>query len=180
MIIYNLPDAPPLATYPPAIINREACVGIFNGNFPIFESNVFQISKKSNFPELTLPSGTISHWNDPVLVNSQDIPEWRDYLQRTNQPISVWVRGDSSGVTELLSSALSKFNPQWTEAYGSFDTWPDFFSYGNSTHKRAEGSSGVLAGVGITPYTIGYSGLTSAWANGFQSLARVENRAGNV
>lgn len=147
-------------------------------------SNLVEISKIQinswNFHLLTY-SGTITHWNDPVLVNSQDIVEWREYLQGTNQRISIWIREDSSGVTQVLSSTLGKMDQNWADAYGSFNTWPDFFSVGNySYYFRAEGSAGVLAGVGMTPFSIGYSGLTSALANAFSNLARVENRAGKV
>ena len=60
-------------------------------------------------------NGTILYWDDPSLVEANpgvDLP---------NSGIRVVARADTSGTTEIFTSALCLFDSNWNETYGNFN-----------------------------------------------------------
>ncbi|KAI8912690.1 hypothetical protein EDD86DRAFT_274355 [Gorgonomyces haynaldii] len=117
-------------------------------------------------------SGNITTWSDPLLL--RDNPGLSIYSGNPNATITVLVRSDSSGSTEILSSALSQFSSSWTS--GIFTTaagWPSF----NNT--LVSGTLGMTTAMLRTSYAIGY--VEQAYAAQFQlNYAAVKNKAGNI
>ena len=115
-------------------------------------------------------NGTIRWWNDTLLVSRN--PELASIPQR----ITLVVRGDSSGSTEILTSGLSAFSSEWLRVLGIFSasTW----SRSNATRVLASGSEALTRRVLKTAYTIGYAELAAA-LDFKVPYARMINKAGN-
>ncbi|KAF0982863.1 hypothetical protein FDP41_010842 [Naegleria fowleri] len=102
-------------------------------------------------------SGRISNWNDPSIAALN--PSIASKLP--NQPIKRVVRSDSSGTTELFTSALTAFaaasNGATTWYLGTVplpSAWPNETPINISKQK---GSSSLGNYVLLNPYTIGYN-----------------------
>ncbi|XXQ39334.1 G-protein coupled receptors family 3 profile domain-containing protein [Plasmodiophora brassicae] len=134
-----------------------------------------------NLPQLTAPliltrsllpaifMGRITMWNDPAIASAnpgQTMP---------SQPITVVVRSDSSGTTNVFASALSSFDAGWRSAFGA----DDLINWNVSNLLRASGNDGVVSYVAMRPYTISYSVMYEAKVVGV-SIANVVNVAGQT
>ncbi|CEO97692.1 G-protein coupled receptors family 3 profile domain-containing protein [Plasmodiophora brassicae] len=132
-----------------------------------------------NVPELTKPlvltrsalakifMGVITWWNDSMIAQTnpgQTLPR---------QPITVVVRQDSSGTTNVFSSALSSFDASFKAHFGG----ADLVNWNVTNLVKGVGNPGVVANVLMTPYTIGYSVLYDAQSVGV-SIAHIVNLAG--
>jgi phosphate transport system substrate-binding protein len=96
-------------------------------------------------------------WNDPSLVAVQD-PSVASVLSTINVSITLIVRSDSSGTTEIFTSALSSFSSDWASGFGTFQSWPPSFLNANLGRViLAPGNEGVLALVKMTNYSLGMS-----------------------
>jgi ABC-type phosphate transport system substrate-binding protein len=91
-------------------------------------------------------------WNHPDIVDLN-----RDFESELDQygNITVFVREDSSGTTEIFKKALSAFEDGFREQIGTVNasepSWP------NATVMKATLNEGVIASVSMTPGSIGYS-----------------------
>ena len=109
--------------------------------------------------------GRIISWQDPQITG--DNPGAR----LPKAPVIVVHRSDGSGTTNVLTTYLSKVDPEWSSkpGHGLSVSWP--------VGLAAEGSKGVLNLVRQTPGTIGYLELSYAMGNGVP-VAAVRNQAG--
>ena len=93
---YNLKSIPALRS---VVLTREALAGIFLGQ--------------------------ITTWDHNLILQSND---WGSELQQqlSGRNITVLFRSDSSGTTEMLTAALSRFSPEWNRSFGvsSKIEWP--------------------------------------------------------
>jgi phosphate transport system substrate-binding protein len=110
-------------------------------------------------------SGNIISWQDAAIAH--DNPG----VKLPKAAIIVVHRSDGSGTTNILTTYLSKVNPQWSEKIGHGLTVPWPVGIG------AEGSKGVLDFVQKNPGTIGYGELNYAVEKKVL-VASIENRAG--
>ncbi|KAG2374882.1 hypothetical protein C9374_010256 [Naegleria lovaniensis] len=120
-------------------------------------------------------AGRIANWNDASITALN--PSIASKLP--NQPIKRVVRSDSSGTTELFTSALTAFasNGATTWPLGtvaSATTWPNENS---SNISKQKGSSGVANYVLLNAYTIAYNTPDSIIE---QPSASIINAAGNA
>lgn len=101
-------------------------------------------------------SGNITKWNDPKLVEQNEGVELPDL------PITIVVRGDSSGTTENFTSYLEAAAPEaWT--HGEVEDWP-----ADIPAESAQQTGGV---VGLTKQTEG--AITYADASAVEGLGTV-------
>ena len=59
-------------------------------------------------------NGTVQYWNDSLLT------AYNEALVNVNQTITVVVRADKSGTTQLFTSALAAFSDNWRSTYQVF------------------------------------------------------------
>jgi phosphate transport system substrate-binding protein len=130
-----------------------------------------------NLPNLTRPLrlspkavagiylGRIISWQDPEIA--RDNPG----IGLPKAAVIVVHRSDGSGTTNVLTTYLSKVDPEWSAKAGSglAVNWP--------VGLAGEGSKGVLGLVRQTPGTIGYLELNYAKQNGM-AVAAIRNNAG--
>jgi ABC-type phosphate transport system substrate-binding protein/class 3 adenylate cyclase len=100
-------------------------------------------------------NATIMKWNDPAIaaVNpGLNLPN--EYIRRV-------VRADKSGTTEIFTSALSSFSPEWKAQFGVSQkpVWPN--STNNPYYIEGDTASGMARGVFVNYYSIGYNTLSS-------------------
>eukprot|EP01063_Lacrimia_lanifica_P009089 TRINITY_DN16118_c0_g1_i1.p1 TRINITY_DN16118_c0_g1~~TRINITY_DN16118_c0_g1_i1.p1 ORF type:complete len:1159 (+),score=277.46 TRINITY_DN16118_c0_g1_i1:36-3512(+) len=116
--------------------------------------------------------GSIHFWDDP------EIARWNPTLTLPHEPIRVHVRSGSSGTTSIITKALVAFGT-WNATRGAGSTWytDDELPHPGMNLTRVKGSSGMLAAVKDTPYSIGYSGQTGTVAKRLP-YASVVNKAG--
>ena len=123
----------------------------------------------------TLPlifSGGITWWNDTRLVVENPL------VQLPEARITLFVRADGSGTTEIFTQALAKFSSEFKTGIGGSDSckgaddcnWP-------AEAQLASGNSGVSLAVATTPFSIGYVVLGQAIEDNL-STALLINRAG--
>lgn len=130
--------------------------------------NVPDVKSPLRFSGATLAgifSGNIISWQDPAIAH--DNPG----VKLPKAAIIVVHRSDRSGTTDILTTYLSKVNPQWSEKIGHGLTVPWPVGIG------AEGSKGVVDFVKKYSGTIGYGELNSATEQNV-AVASVENRGG--
>ena len=108
--------------------------------------------------------GTISKWNDPILL--KDNPGLPD------KNIVVVHRSDGSGTTFVFSDFLAKVSPEWKSKCGASASikWP--------VGLGAKGSEGVTGLVKQTPFSVSYVELIFATQNKI-GYGSVKNAAGN-
>eukprot|EP01012_Entosiphon_sulcatum_P002782 TRINITY_DN10670_c0_g1_i1.p1 TRINITY_DN10670_c0_g1~~TRINITY_DN10670_c0_g1_i1.p1 ORF type:complete len:752 (-),score=107.87 TRINITY_DN10670_c0_g1_i1:120-2375(-) len=101
-------------------------------------------------------AGKVTSWRDPVILSTNPL---LDAVLPASSPIRV-VRKDSSGTTEVFTSALSAFNSDLFPTKFSGNSWA---KGGNLTALiTATENSGVSLAVIWTPGAIGYVGHSSA------------------
>jgi phosphate transport system substrate-binding protein len=118
-------------------------------------------------------NGTIKTWNHALLV------ERNTYLASIPENITVVVRSDSSGSTEILTNSLSAFSSTWKTRFSSFSVFAGGWSRTNVSYAPASGDVGIALKVMQTPNSLGYMDLTTANTYG-APFAYVVNRAGSV
>ncbi|KAL0486379.1 adenylate cyclase [Acrasis kona] len=111
---------------------------------------------------------------------------WNDsYIQSLNpalvlpaKPITVVVRQDSSGTTDIFTSALSTFDSKWASTVGrsQLPLWP---TRNTSLFMTAPQSIGMSKAVLLSPYSIGYN-TYSLTINIQQSFASFKNSQGII
>jgi ABC-type phosphate transport system substrate-binding protein len=120
-------------------------------------------------------TGNITQWRDSRILNLNPKID----AQIPNASITVIVRGESSGTTNLFTNALSLFDPvQWP--FGAVNTWPaPLLSLPNV--QTVKGNAGVAVGLEQFPNAIGYIAFPFL-ASADQVVKRVDliNKAGNV
>lgn len=87
----------------------------------------------------------ITRWNDP------DIVSLNQGLALPGKDIEVIVRSDGSGTTYNFTNYLSKLSAEWQKTYGN-----NFTIQWHKELKQVKGSSGIVAEVKKTPYSISY------------------------
>ena len=93
-------------------------------------------------------------------------------LANVTEKISLIVRSDSAGVSEVLTSALSSFSAEWKASVGTSTRpkWP-------VSYKQYIEHSDLAIGVRLAEYSLGYTSVDDA--NTFQlSVAQISNAAG--
>lgn len=146
---YNIPIL--LATDPVLNLSRSAIVGIFNG--------------------------TITTWNDPAILSTN--PRLAFRIASSSPGITTVKRSDSSGTTQIFTTALSAFNSVWKSRYGSFGStvWPPVTSPAISLLGSL--NQGVAIRVLTNTYSIGY--LEQAIADQYSMrYASIINLAGST
>ncbi len=110
--------------------------------------------------------GKITKWNDPLLKSNNP------GLNLPDQAISVIVRSDGSGTTNIFSDYMSKISKNWAEKVGVGKSlnWP--------VGMGAKGNPGVAGTISQTVGTIGYIGSEYAFAQKIQT-AKIQNSDGN-
>ena len=94
----------------------------------------------------------ITRWSDPAIA------ALNPSLQLPNSQITVCVRSDKSGTTEIFKTALASAEPAFAQQIGSSSS----ASWTNATVSFRDGNSGVAAFVAETAFSIGYVGLAEA------------------
>jgi len=146
-LVYNIPDLPSNFTL---VLSRSAIANIFAGNITVWNDTTLQTLN----PGVVLPA-------QPIVLPAQ--------------PIVLVVRKDSSGTSQIMTSALSSFSPAWASTYGVFtdpDNWP-VFAY------KGETSTGVSGIVSSIPNSFGYLDQDRAVQDGLP-YAAIINKAGNA
>jgi phosphate transport system substrate-binding protein len=111
-------------------------------------------------------SGAVKTWNDPLIAASNPTAK----LPAT--PITVVVRSDSSGSTNILTSHLAAIDAKSFKA----SSLPDWAGLGK-TAVKAKGSSGVAEAITATPGSIGYLEISNKLAAKL-TPASIENKKG--
>jgi phosphate transport system substrate-binding protein len=134
---------------PPLILDRETLAGIYLGH--------------------------ITDWNDPAIIRLN--PDLKDKLPA--KPITTVHRSDGSGTTEIFTTALSAFSPEWKEkaGFGPAIEWPVDKAGGPGI--GGKGNQGIAGAVQNTPNSIGYVELSFAVANKIPYTQMV-NQAGKT
>ncbi|KAL9656567.1 hypothetical protein ABK040_012150 [Willaertia magna] len=97
-------------------------------------------------------NGTIRRWSDPRIVAVQEVG-----VSMPDKVIRRVVRSESSGATEIFTSALSSFSDAWNKTYGVANKliWP---TSGNNTNIiYAKTSYEIFRQIIINEYSIGYN-----------------------
>jgi len=97
--------------------------------------------------------GKVRRWNDAVMIELN--PDLKDVLPAA--PISLIVRSDSSGSTEIFTSALSVASQDFREAIGPVTSFSDLPV---NDVVRVAGSLSVYALTQQRPYALGYSSFS--------------------
>lgn len=102
--------------------------------------------------------GTIDRWDDPMLTALNPT------LSLPAQPVTVVVRAGSSGTSNIFTTALSALNATFASQVGNSTspTWP----VPEGRLVKASKSTGVSNAVLVTPFSIGYNGLSQARERG--------------
>jgi phosphate transport system substrate-binding protein len=110
--------------------------------------------------------GTVTKWNDPVIVEANKDAKLPD------EAINVVVRADSSGTTFVFSKHLSTISPEFAKNPGTnkMPNWP--------VGTRSKGNEGVTASIKTTPGSIGYVEYGYAKSQGL-AMAALENKSGD-
>lgn len=111
-------------------------------------------------------NGTVTMWNDNLIAATNPA------ISMPATQITVVVREDSSGTTEIFTKALSSFSADFAATIGFSKTpnWP-------KTFQGADGTDGVIAAVLANDGSIGYAILADAIDSG-TDYASMLNRAG--
>jgi len=109
-----------------------------------------------------------------------NITKWNDSLLKSNNPgltlpdlaITVIVRSDGSGTTQIFSDYMTKISKNWADKVGVGKSlqWP--------VGMGAKGNPGVAGTISQTQGAIGYIGSEYAFAQKIQT-AQLQNSAGN-
>ncbi len=112
--------------------------------------------------------GTVTHWNDPMIAESNP------GVPLPDQPITVVRRADSSGTTFVFTQHLAAISPAWAAGPGVGKTvvWPDSDKFVASPK-----NDGVTATITQTPGSIGYVEYGYAKLTKM-AMASLENQAG--
>ncbi|XP_055347556.1 guanylate cyclase 2G-like [Paramacrobiotus metropolitanus] len=120
-------------------------------------------------------NGTIIYWNDPLIVM------YNEALRDVNRTITVVVRADGSGTTQIFSGALGRFSPMWKTTYSRFS---DGCKNGQPvkwnaslTIRCGNAGRGVAAIIMENKYSIGYLGTSDARDSNLME-ARLQNKDG--
>ncbi len=119
--------------------------------------------------------GSVKDWNDPAILKLN--PALKGKLPA--KPITTVHRSDGSGTTEIFTTALAAFSPQWKEEAGAGPAieWPVDKAGGPGI--GGKGNQGIAGAVQNTPNSIGYVELSFAVANKIPFTPMV-NRAGKL
>ena len=112
--------------------------------------------------------GTIKKWNDPRLVAIN--PK----LPLPDMDINTVHRNSGNTITYVLSSYLSKVNPEWATRVGVGSTlkWPVGQEVGNGTNED------MMAYIKSTPYSVGFTMLSLVLKNNL-NLIKMKNKDGH-
>lgn len=122
-------------------------------------------------------NGTIQWWDDPSIFESNGD------ITLPHQRIKVFARSDSSGTTEIFTSALTAFSTEWAETYGTFssgvDTTTDIHPIWNESaiFKYGYKNPGMTGLILSFKYSIGYVSVADA-VNAKMEYALLENAQG--
>ena len=112
--------------------------------------------------------GKITRWSS--LANATMNPS----LLNVTESITLIVRRDSSGVTEVLTSALSSFSDEWRTSVGtsSLPKWP-----GAPIRPESDGGAAIAVAIRIAKYSLSYAAQGDVKAFRLK-VAALSNRAG--
>jgi phosphate transport system substrate-binding protein len=110
--------------------------------------------------------GKITKWNDPLLKSNN--PD----LTLPDMAITVVVRSDGSGTTQIFSDYMTKISKNWADNVGTGKSlqWP--------VGMGAKGNPGVAGTISQTTGAVGYIGSEYAFAQKIQT-AKLQNSSGN-
>uniref|UniRef100_A0A7S3GGX5 Uncharacterized protein n=1 Tax=Palpitomonas bilix TaxID=652834 RepID=A0A7S3GGX5_9EUKA len=147
--IYNIPEIAQSGISEPLVLDRTVLADIF--------------------------LGSITKWNDARIV--ADNPHLSGILP--DQNISVIVRLDKSGTTEIFTSGLDAFSSDFNSLYGGDFSKPEVWSGDHINFAVSSGNSGLARTVLLRPYAIGYVTLGTARDKKLP-YASIKNKAGRV
>jgi len=115
VMIYNLPGVGSLT------LSREVLASVFLGDITMWNDTAIQALNPSVTLLLPLTNPSFSSYR--LCVEQETLPE---------QPISLVVRSDGSGTSEIVTGALSSFSQTWAQDHGTFTdlaSWPTVFFF---------------------------------------------------
>ena len=123
-------------------------------------------------------NGSISRWNH------NEISRTNVGISLPNQPVRPVARGDKSGMTEIFTTALSRFSLAWAQKYGAFSKGLDEDSNPyhwdpNVVQYYAKRVYGITDTIKDTKYAVGYTTKYLAEQVGLP-YAEIINRDGHV
>ncbi|KAJ3301408.1 hypothetical protein HDV03_000877 [Kappamyces sp. JEL0829] len=123
--------------------------------------------------------GTVVKWSDPLILS--DNPALATFLAGSTPAITSVRRLDSSGTTQIVSTALQSFSNNsagvtWSiPSFQTYQSWPSIPSPGVAVYET--GNAGVAISILTTPFSIGY--IEHAIADEYLlTYANLLNRAG--
>ena len=132
-------------------------------NIPGLDSTNARKSLNMSRPNMVgIWNGTITTWSDPLILN--DNPFLAGVLNGASYPITTIKRSDSSGTTQIFTSALSSFSAAWNSQYKTFQTSANYNASNPSAggwpvianQFTGAGNPGVAVGILTRSYSIGY------------------------
>eukprot|EP01004_Peranema_trichophorum_P010867 NODE_96_length_3803_cov_26.898098_g81_i0.p1 GENE.NODE_96_length_3803_cov_26.898098_g81_i0~~NODE_96_length_3803_cov_26.898098_g81_i0.p1 ORF type:complete len:990 (+),score=160.24 NODE_96_length_3803_cov_26.898098_g81_i0:278-2971(+) len=117
-------------------------------------------------------SGKITYWDDT------DIRKTNEFILLPHEPIRIVIPKQSSGITNILTMALSVFSDVWALRYGNFseaDNWPSNL---NLTTNNTD--SDISRFVSDNFYTLGYCSYAQALYEGNSVVMLVNKNDVNV
>jgi phosphate transport system substrate-binding protein len=119
-------------------------------------------------------NGTITSWNDPMILNAQPANVQTEINALASQTIHPIKRSDSSGDTFLFTSLCYMSWSQWSFGFSTSALTGDTVATG------ATGNSGVVSAISTTTNSIGYVGISyenTATADGLHYAALGDNNS---
>ena len=117
--------------------------------------------------------GTVKNWRDPLIL------ETNKGLNLPDKEITVVVRVDGSGTTQVLTQHIGAVNPAFAKTVGSSKkpVWPDVLQREGRLEK-VPGNGGVAQMIKVLPGSIGYTEYSYAYFTDI-SMATLQNKAGS-
>lgn len=145
-------QAPDLQLFP---VLGAAVVAVYN--LPSLNHLAGEVVVLSRTVLAQIFAAQIRVWNHPAIAALQT-PTVAAKLP--NAPITVIVRRDSSGTTNIFTSALTAFDAAFASAVGAVDSWPaQYLNNSDPSLASSIGSAGVIATVTLLTNSITYSSL---------------------
>eukprot|EP00667_Euglena_gracilis_P000867 EG_transcript_869 len=148
--------------------------------YPTMAAAVVPIFNLGDVTNLTLSTsllaqifrGQVVVWDDAAILALN--PQLNGTVPY-RQPITLVVRSDASGTTQIFKKALAAFDSDFQSQIGtaSSNMWA------NVTTTKRSGNQGVVSYVMSTPYTLGYSELGIALTNKLP-MAKLQKHSGSV
>lgn len=114
-------------------------------------------------------SQKVTSWRDKEILDEN--PHLRKLLP--DEDIKLVVRSSSSGTTDIFSTALSYYSPEWNATFSSFTTWPQLKMTYPERVTYSDGNFAIFADVRATPYSINYISYPFLIENQVDTFVRI-------